>query len=417
METPAKKDEITGQPPKAAAPLKDSQNSEFAEKLPLIDKSMYKKLFRGMFLVFGLVTIGVGVMIFVQSQRPKPKTQEEPPEQIATQPKEVTQNPIKYIFAYIKNGNSIFALKDDFQEKVLITEIPVSADGIYTTIAWKNPMTLTYSKCLTQGNACELFSYDIENNSLKPELVSTASKINSFEWSPDLKYIAYISEESGQTNLRFKSGTIDTLLKESASVPDPTNTYAKVLFSEDAQYFVFSILMKTKGTEKEPPVIFPAIYVYRINGIQNDFISEASDPFFIDNQTIGYKQDGKLVYKTIGEEGESEITSFIGYNPQISPDGKSFAYWWNENSGTSVVLGVYDSSQNIHRNILRGIILPIWITQDRIAGIQADSCLGESCLLYQFQTASLAIVDILNGEVSPVDQAKSISNITFNSAN
>lgn len=411
METPAKVEENIGQPPKAAAHLKDQSTSEFAEKLPLIDRSFYRKLFRGIFLIFGLITIGVGVTVFIQSQKPGPIIPDEPPSPTENTPENIVQAPEKYIFAYIKNGNSIFAIKEKLQEKVMITEIPVSADGLYTAIAWKTPTTLTYSKCLTKGNACELFSHDIGNNSLKPELVSTASKINAFEWSPDLKYIAYISEEEGKTNLRFKSGTVDTLLKETNLVSDSTNTYASVLFSNDGQYFIFSSLSQIGKT------ISPSIYIYRINGIQNDFISEASDPFFIDNQTIGYKKDGKLLYKTIGEEGESEITNFIGYNPQISPDGKSFAYWWNENNGLNVVLGVYDSNQNIHRNILRGIILPTWITQDKIAGIQADSCLGENCLLYQFQTASLAIVDILNGEVTPIDQAKSISNITFNSAN
>lgn len=412
METPAKNDEITGQPPKAAAPSKDSQtkqnnNSEFAEKLPLIDKSFYQKLFRGLFLIFGLIVIGLGVFIFIQSQKPKPIIPEEPPKVEIEQPEEVVQVKEKYVFAYIKNGNSIFALKDDLKEKVKLTEIPVSADGVYTSMDWKAPLALTYSKCLTKGNACELFSYDIENNSLKPEMVSSASKINAFKWSPDLKYIAYISEEGGKINLRFKSGTIDTLLRESVLTPDPTSTYSKVLFTEDGQYFIYSILSQTG----------PSIYVYRINGIQNDFISDASDPFLIDNDTIGYRKDGKLLYKTIGEEGESEITNFIGYNPQASPDGKSFAYWWNENSGLNVILGLYESNQNLHRNILRGIVLPTWISQDKIAGIQADSCLGDSCLLYQFQTASLAIVDILNGEVTPIDQAKSISNITFNSAN
>jgi len=148
--------------------------------------------------------------------------------------------------------------------------------------------------------------------------------------------------------------------------------------------------------------------------VKNEFVPDKRVALF---EVESYKKDGKLLYKAIGEEGESEITNFIGYNPQVSPNGKSFAYWWNENNDLTVVLGVYDSKLNIHRNILRGIILPTWITQDKIAGIKADSCLGESCLLYQFQTASLAIVDILNGEVTPVDQAKSISNITFNRAN
>ncbi|PIR42782.1 hypothetical protein CO058_03405 [candidate division WWE3 bacterium CG_4_9_14_0_2_um_filter_35_11] len=392
------------------------QTSEFAEKKPLFEKSFYRKLFKGLFFFFGLIAIGIGIVIFIASQK-KPIVPEDPTPTPEIQPEKTVRKEIKYLFAYIKNGTSIFALEDNFQEKILISEIPVSADGIYTTLAWKEPAILTYSKCLTQGNACELFSYDIKNNSLKPELVSTASKINAFEWSPDRKYIAYISEEGNATNLRFKSGTIDTQLRAIPLVSDSTNTYAKVLFSDDGQYFVFSTLMQTQVAEKVQANTYPAVYIYRINGIQNDLISGASDPFFVDNQIIGYKKDGKLLYKAIGEEGESEITNFIGYNPQVSPNGKSFAYWWNENNDLTVVLGVYDSKLNIHRNILRGIILPTWITQDKIAGIKADSCLGESCLLYQFQTASLAIVDILNGEVTPVDQAKSISNITFNRAN
>ena len=392
--------------------------SEFAQKLPLIEKSFYKKLFRGLFLFVGIIVIVIGIAVFVATQMKKPVTETPKPPEPETPP-EVVVPEIKYLFAYIKNGDSIFALADDFKEKLLIAEVPVSADGIYTAISWKEPKVITYSKCLSVGAACEIFSYDIINNSLKPELVSAASRINSFEWSPDRKYIAYISEEGGQTNLRFKSGTIDTILKGNPLSKDTTNTYSKVLFTDDGQFIAFSSLVQkvVGGKDNEQLIASPVLYVFRINGIQIDFVANASDPFFIDNKTIGYKKDGKLIYKTIGDTGESEIASFIGYNPQVSPSGESFAYWSNENNGLNVVLGVYDSKLNIHRNILRGIILPTWISQDKIAGIKADSCLGENCLLYQFQTASLSIVDISNGEVTPVDQAKSISNITFNRAN
>ncbi len=392
--------------------------SEFAQKLPLIEKSFYKKLFRGLFLFVGIIVIVIGIAVFVATQMKKPVTETPKPPEPETPP-EVVVPEIKYLFAYIKNGDSIFALADDFKEKLLIAEVPVSADGIYTAISWKEPKVITYSKCLSVGAACEIFSYDIINNSLKPELVSAASRINSFEWSPDRKYIAYISEEGGQTNLRFKSGTIDTILKGNPLSKDTTNTYSKVMFTDDGQFIAFSSLAQkvVGGKDNEQIISFPVLYVFRINGIQIDFVADASDPFFIDNKTVGYKKDGKLIYKTIGDTGESEIASFIGYNPQVSPSGESFAYWSNEDNGLNVVLGVYDSKLNIHRNILRGIILPTWISQDKIAGIKADSCLGENCLLYQFQTASLSIVDISNGEVTPVDQAKSISNITFNRAN
>lgn len=399
-------------------PAKEEVVSEFVQKQPLIEKSFYKKFFRGLFLFIGLIVIIIGIMVFVASQMKKPESQTpKPPE--PEKPPEVVVLETKYLFAYIKNGDSIFALADDFEEKILIAEVPVSADGTYTAISWKEPKVITYSKCLLAGNACEISSYDIVNNSLKPELVSIASRINSFEWSPDRKYIAYISEEAGQTNLRFKSGTIDTILESNPLAKDATNTYSKVMFTDDGQFLAFSSLVQkvVGGKDNEQIINSPVVNIYRINGIQVDFIPNASDPFFMDNETIGYKKDGKLVYKTIGDTGESEITSFIGYNPQVSPSGESFAYWWNENNGLNVVLGVYDSKLNIHRNILRGIILPTWITQDKVAGIKADSCLGESCLLYQFQTASLSIVDISNGEVIPVDQAKSISNITFNRAN
>lgn len=392
--------------------------SEFAQKLPLIEKSFYKKFFRGLFLFVGLIVIVIGIAVFVATQMKKPESETPKPPEPETPP-EVIIPEVKYLFAYIKNGDSIFALADNFKEKLLIAEVPVSADGIYTAISWKEPKVITYSKCLSVGAACEIFSYDIINNSLKPELVSAASRINSFEWSPDRKYIAYISEEGGQTNLRFKSGTIDTILKGNPLAKDTTNTYSKVMFTDDGQFIAFSSLVQKVigGRDNEQVISSPVLYVFRINGIQIDFVANASDPFFIDNKTIGYKKDGKLIYKTIGDTGESEIASFIGYNPQVSPSGESFAYWSNENNGLNVVLGVYDSKLNIHRNILRGIILPTWISQDKIAGIKADSCLGENCLLYQFQTASLSIVDISNGEVTPVDQAKSISNITFNRAN
>ena len=392
-----------------------NDNTEFAEKLPLVPKKTIRIFLSGCLLIVGLMVILFSVNYVIKKSKVKPApTPEAPVEEITETPTPTTE---LSIFAYVKNNNSIFVVNEDGKDKNMILEIPVSAEGSYTALSWKSKNNLSYSKCISTG--CEIMTYDINQKSIRPEISTSANSINDFAFSPDQKYLAYVATTGENANLRLKVGTIDTSLRAVTTPIDLTFTKTKALFNNSGQYVVFSLLEKesipmiSDGKNPVQIITYPVIYIYQLNGVQIDQIVGGSDPFFIDDNILGYKKDNKLVYKTIGESEESEITPFIGYNPEASPDKTRFAYWSNENGGKNVILGLYDSTQSIHRNILRGVILPVWISVDKIAGIQADSCFGEQCLLYKFQTASLVIVDITNGEVIPVDQGKSISKVVF----
>jgi hypothetical protein len=184
-------------------------------------------------------------------------------------------------------------------------------------------------------------------------------------------------------------------------------------------YSINGLPDETKSKENEIAIIpSSTIEVYYVNGVKVEHIEGANDPFLLNDGKMGFKKDNKIVYRTIGKSDETVITSFNGFNSEISPNKNLIAYWYAEGNLSNVILGVFDSELNIHRNILRGIILPIWINNDKILGIKADNCLGgTSCQLYEFQTNSISLIDVEKGNVKQIDQGRKISEATYKSFN
>lgn len=404
-------------PQSAQNPNLEKSNSEFAEKGPLVNPETVRKFLRITFLIVGIIAVLIGLVIAYQILT-TPQTDPIIEDPVVQEP--VNNNPIaadKSYFAYIKNEKNIWISDTDSQEKFSVVEIPIDSASRVTSLKWRDSTNLGHSVC--SNNFCEILVYNFETRSISPVL-STQNAIRSFAWSPNQEYFGYIENAENTTNLRIKSGTIDNVVKSFPAAIDVTQTKVDVLFTTDNRYVIFYTVRQRdpqfdeRGqpiSDTNPP--FPAIYAFQVNGVQVDEILNASDPFLINGETLAYKINNQLVYKTIGSVGESLITPFQGYNPTISFDNRNIAYWRDEVGFNTVVLGVYDSELDVHRNILRGIILPTWISPSRVAGIQADSCLGDRCLLYQFQTASLVIVDITAGEVISVDQGQSISDVVY----
>ncbi len=391
------------------------QNSEFAEKLPLVmPKTIKKIIYIGSLIVGFIVLLTASIFVFTKLIN-KPKIIQKPEE---TEVETVVEKRTEPIFAYIKNGNSIWAADIKGDNKERLVEIPISSSNEIIGLNWKDVNNLAYTNCTTEKSiTCEILSYNFESRSITPE-IRTESLIADFAWSPDQSYLAYIENDGNDTILHLKMGTVDNRLKVFGYEEDETNTKSEVFFTKDNLYVVYATMRKdvpivedNRGRkEEQPPVIYPAIYIYQVNGSPVDEITYAESPRLLDNQTIAYKKtDDSFVQRTIGDSAETEIANYVGYNPEISPDRKNIAYWRNEAGLNSVVLGVYELERKIQRNILRGVIVPEWISADEVVGIKADSCLAERCLLYEFKTASMVIVDINAGEVVPVDQAKTLT--------
>ena len=291
----------------------------------------------------------------------------------------------------------------------------------FTTLTWKDKDQITYAKCeINHSKDCSIETLNLKNRSITPEIIQSLSdKIRKIKFNNNKKYFAYIGQDSTEKNINLtfyiKTGTVKTPLKTISSNPDPTNIQTRILFTNDNNYIVFSAIEVTHD-EKDKNKIYkvPQIYIYQINGILFDRIENATDPFIVNKDTIGFSKNNQLMYKKIGNKLETSVTPFKqSYNPVISFDKRNIAYWKNEGGFSDVLLGIYNIDMGIHRNILRGVIIPTWVTNNSLVGIKADGCIGQACLLYEFQTTSLVLVNIENGDVTIVDQGKSISNIDF----
>ncbi len=323
-------------------------------------------------------------------------------------------------YAYIKDKTEIYTATVDGKEKKKVLSIN-DQNQEFTTLTWKDKDQITYAKCeINHSKDCSIETLNLKNRSITPEIIQSLSdKIRKIKFNNNKKYFAYIGQDSTEKNINLtfyiKTGTVKTPLKTISSNPDPTNIQTRILFTNDNNYIVFSAIEVTHD-EKDKNKIYkvPQIYIYQINGILFDRIENATDPFIVNKDTIGFSKNNQLMYKKIGNKLETSVTPFKqSYNPVISFDKRNIAYWKNEGGFSDVLLGIYNIDMGIHRNILRGVIIPTWVTNNSLVGIKADGCIGQACLLYEFQTTSLVLVNIENGDVTIVDQGKSISNIDF----
>lgn len=393
----------------------NNNSNEFAEKGPLFNSKLKRKVFIGAGIFVTLIALAIGGIVAYSQLNKPPELVPEPPKPAPESPEIVLSETPR--FAYIKNSKNIWISNIDGGEKFSILELPLTSESSVVSTSWKDKDNLSYIVCDSSTKVCEISTYNFETKSIKPELTTTGSTITKFAWSKDTKYLAYIENRAGKINLRMKLGTVDNILKTFDAGEDPSNSKTVVGFNPNNQYILYSapsvdIQYDARGNVTSQTPI-QSLYIFQLNSAQIDEVPNVTYPFFIDDNTIAYKSGSRLVYKEVGTTQESSITDFTGYNPALSPNENQIAYWRDEVGFNNVVLGVYESDTGIHRNILRGIILPVWVSPDKIVGIKADSCIGERCLLYEFQTTSMVIVDVNNGEVISVDQGKTLSGVSF----
>lgn len=395
----------------------ETQNSEYVQKEPLVYKKTIIKILKISSIVILILAIFIVsyliILAIIERLNNKPK-----PIIPAEETTQETKADIPTI-AYIKNKKSIWTADINGENKKMVLEIPTSSNQTFSALAWKNKASITYSKCSGGlGSSCSIETYNTETKAISMEVSSNnAGYVSQIKWSPKENYLAYISSTQGKASFKMKSGTVNNTFGDSFPVLlDGMETSSKILFSDNADYVIFSALKFyiIKDSYRERQEKHDLIEVFKPNGVKVDSVIDASDPMLLDLERFAYKKSDQLFYKDIGIEGETKITDIKGSNPEVSFDKNKIAYWNEEGGFTNALLVVYESNRNIHRNILRGILLPKWVSDDKVVGIKAENCLGTNCQLYQFQTNSLAIVDVALATVSQVDQGTSINQVQYN---
>ncbi len=393
--------------------------SEYAEKQPLIKPGKLRRLKAlgiglAIFLFLGVVALFAVASLTQNSQIPLPTAPiDDDTEQIV----EMSKTPQ---FAYIKNGKEIWAVDVTGENKILVLELSPVEQTSFTALSWKSPGNLTYTICpelsgSNQNSSCKIKTINLENRAVFDEF-ELNEQIKKMSWDITGRYMAIVSEDNESTYFKLKTGTIVTTLNQFLKMPDPAGTDSRVFFTPDSQNVIFSAISRVviERTNREDEVIItPLINTYLLNGTKIDEIEQAKDPFLMSPNQIGYRVEDRLVYRTLGENEDTVITDLNGFSPAISPDKSQIAYWYAEGNLNNVILGVFDAKLNIHRNILRGIILPLWLDDKKIVGIKADNCASSNCQLYQFQTNSISIFDLSRGNVIQIDHGKKIIEPTF----
>ena len=404
--------------------------NEFAEKPPLLSPAYKKGLRIGLISCLGIMVFAIGgLIIYRQLQEiiKNKKLSSIDPNFVTNPTPTIDNTKLNEYFSYIKNKKEIWIVDTNGENKAMISELSPSNASIFSTLDWKDKTHISYSECNNERPSitdikCKIKTYDIETKATNDEY-ETDALIRKFSWSLAANYLSIVEDTDSETFFKIKAGTVTNTLNKFYRINDLSNTQGKTLFTADSQYVLFysinGLLDETKSQGNEI-AINPSstIEVYYVNGVKVEHIEGANDPFLLNDGKMGFKKDNKIVYRTIGKSDETVITSFNGFNSEISPNKNLIAYWYAEGNLSNVILGVFDSELNIHRNILRGIILPIWINNDKILGIKADNCLGgTSCQLYEFQTNSISLIDVEKGNVKQIDQGRKISEATYKSFN
>lgn len=405
-------------------PTSQNTPNDFAEKQPLLDAKTIKIIRTAAFVFVGLIILLIAGLIairFLPKSSPIAVIDTGAPVDDVVQP----DQKVKPYFGYIKDDKAIWIADTNGESKQMVLDISPSSNSVFSTLTWKSPTDLTYVICTSAKGSCDINTINIDSKSISKEY-SSPNTIKKVTWDKTSRYLAFIEDEIKSSSssddvpnsiFKLKTGTIVSDLFTFPKNEDPGNVNSRVLFSSDNQYIVYYGVtkeIKKQQGGKEIITVTPFIVSYLLNGTRVDQLVYAKDPFFITENKIGYTKNGKIVYKTIGLNDETIATEFNGSNPEISPDKSQIAYWYSEGSLNNVVLGVFDTNLNIHRNILRGIVLPYWISDSKILGIKADNCLqGTSCQLYEFRTNSISLVDITKGNVVQIDQGKRISEPSF----
>lgn len=397
-----------------------TQQSEFATKGALIEKSQIKKIaLIATIGVLGLAILVVAIIIISQIVKPGQTLQDTPT--IQTDPVVEEKPKDKPNMAYIKNSKSIWVATTDGQEKNQVLEIPATAEEYFTDVEWKTKDILTYSKC-TKTRSCSIESYNIKDKSAIVEVsqANRTGEITRIKWDSSAKYLAFLRKNGEDFTINFKAGTVTQTFNTLLAQVSDNDIESKISFDTQSQYIAIYLTQKIVD-EKErnaPPIYIPTIYVYQPNGVLIDQITNAKDPEFDRDNNLFFISNGQIIQKQVGDPSQTIVTNLAGRNISISADANLIAYWDDQGGFANARLNVYDLKQNIHRNILRGIILPKWISANQVVGIKPESCIGTSCQLYEFQTTSLFIINVQDtsatDSVIQLDQGKTLSSVKYN---
>lgn len=321
-----------------------------------------------------------------------------------------------HIAIYIKDKSQVWVYDINENSRQLIISVPqVDNNETITAAAFKSDNEVSYAYC-PDNDGCIVQTLDLDTKGIKTEYQSEKGEtIRQIDWGNE-EYLGLIIENQDQTSFVVQAGTVENTFNLFNSVPDTSNINTKILFDSTGETVIFSaesLVTENAGTRNEKQFRRPIVEIFKINGLKIDQVLDAKDPIFVTDEFISYTKGQTIFIKKIAELGENIVTDNGGNSIEISPDKSQYVFWKASNDGSrNITMSLYDIQQNFTRNILRGIILPKWVTNTEIIGIKSESCLSNDCLLFEFQTAELIQLNIDTQATTVIDRGVSFRDIS-----
>jgi hypothetical protein len=294
--------------------------------------------------------------------------------------------------AFVRAGN-IVILSSATQIETNVTDDGTIAGTNYTHPTWKNATTLTYVKCTTETKCDEIYTYQpsTHTSSLLYTLENDVMII-SLDWSDDENSLGVIVRDQEGTygaEVYTKNGAMISLgnYQPGAGRGGTFSDQIDIRFSPDSE--VVAVVNTTLSPSEDPDTTPATFYLYTTDGDPLAEILGATFPIFIDADTLAFVREDKLFKYVVSTAKETEFALFAGYNPVLSPDGTTLAYWKLDNSIPT--LFTYDLSTQASKKIIANFSQPQWIDDTTLIAEKDKTCTG--CMV-GFEANGIATVTL-----------------------
>jgi hypothetical protein len=299
-------------------------------------------------------------------------------------------------------GSNIYSYDLVTEEKKELTNYPEEITSSADNISIIDAKTIGFSKCETKGGdfGCGVYTLDLEKNQIEErqkldkDLLINKSSLD-FASASKFAYVVNVGKEDDwgfdkYQLFLFDNGDLKLLENIDIEVYGRGGLIedsSKISFSPDKKY----LLHIDTGSPREVTGFDPNIYVYDLENNEKQIISEATQPEWLDDETIVYKkietvinneEDGLYLYNISSKNKEKIIgIDDRAYMPKVLAQSKKILYRvlpnqeiWLYDFNTKQNNKVLENSSNFQREFSRYILSFSWISPTKIIYAYIEPC-------------------------------------------
>jgi hypothetical protein len=280
------------------------------------------------------------------------------------------------------DGFNIFLSDKTGGEVEMLTDY--KEDGEIFEVELIDGANLGFARCLKGNSGCSILTFDIAKKQAEQLRVLEAdSRVRQLSWRDEQSFayttenqemrkliFVYVdgSEEQTFSTLNFSQGSRDAFVEDDAQIHfSPKGDKLYFINTKTLNGFNFSIT------------------VYDLEGNVISTIEDATDPTWIDNDSIIYRSysnesQGYLHIFNLDDEESMRLTKSkeASYSPKVS--GDKLLAWEAKGLGTGYMLGL--ESAEI-KEFSANTAFPIWLSEDEVILAVTKKCVAACDLYYE----------------------------------